>query len=1169
MRPFTHLHLHTQYSLLDGAIKLGPLMERAAALGMPAVAMTDHGNLFGAVDFYEKARAAGVKPILGCETYIAAGSRFDKVGRERDESGFDAINHLLLLAMNETGYRNLVTLVSKGYLEGFYYKPRIDLDLLREHAEGLIATSGCLSSMVCRAILDGDAERAWRVVEDFSRIFPDRFYLELQRHGIPAQDQVNAELVKMAADLGLPLVATNDAHYLEQGDHTHHDVLLCIGTAANLEDPKRFRFDGQGFYVRDGDEMRELFHDHPSAVEATLEIAERCSLEIETGRYHLPEYQVPAGRTREQVLEEQAWAGLRRRLGLEPDEPFPSKHRVYEERMKSELGVIQSMGFAGYFLIVADFIDHARRSGIPVGPGRGSSAGSLAAWGLGITGVDPIEYDIIFERFLNPERVSMPDIDVDFCMRGRDQVIRYVAEKYDGTKTPSPDQMRVAQIATFGTLQAKAAIRDVGRVLGMPYGDVDRIAKLVPETLGIKLEEAIAQSPDLRARIEADGQVARLFETARKLEGLTRHASKHAAGVVIGTEPLIRSVPLYRDARTGDVMTQYDMRCVEKVGLIKFDFLGLKTLTVIADAERAIRTREPSFSIEAVPLDDAATYDLLCKGDTEGVFQVESSGMTDLVVKLRPRQFKELIPLVALYRPGPLNSGMVDDYVNRKHGITKVDYMLPELAEITAETLGVIVYQDQVLQIANKLAGYSLGEADLLRRAMGKKKVEEMAQQRERFVSGCTRNGIDAGRAAEVFDLIAEFAEYGFAKSHSTAYALITYQTAWLKANHPHEYLAALLTVEAGNHDKLARYIAHARAQGIEVLPPDVNESAHDFTVAAGGLRFGMAGVKNVGEGAVEAILEARRAEGGRFRDLFDFAQRIDGRRVNRRVVESLVKGGAFDSLHPNRAAVWASLDPALERGAAAQRDREIGQASLFGGAAAASAGEALRLADTAPWTERERLGFEKELLGFYVTGHPLAVVAPELARFADVRAGNAAEYDGREVRAGGLVTALRETRSRRGETMAFGTLEDLEGAFDLVLFPAPYARLRALLKRALEPEAGSPPLPLLVSGKLEAGDPPKLLVDDAVTIEEAEVRFAKRLRLEVVAAEASRDRLLALRQALGQHPGDCPVLLSVRIPGESETVIALPDAWAVDPGDGLLRALDQLFGRRVAEVVV
>jgi len=1166
-RPFAHLHLHTQYSLLDGAIKLGPLFDRAAALGMPAVAMTDHGNLFGAIEFYEQARTRGVRPILGCEVYVAAGSRFDKERRERDEGGFDAISHLLLLAMDETGYRNLMYLVSKGYLEGFYYRPRIDLDLLRARSAGLIATSGCLSSMVSRAILEGNAARAWTLVEDFARIFPDRFYLELQRHGLPAQDQVNAELVKMAADLRLPLVATNDAHYLEQGDHTHHDVLLCIGTAANVDDAKRFRFDGEGFYVRDGDEMAELFHDHPSAVAATLEIAERCAVEIEMGRYHLPEYQVPAGKTREQVLEEQAWAGLRQRLGLEADEPIPGGHRAYEARMKHELGVIQSMGFAGYFLIVADFIDYARRHAIPVGPGRGSAAGSLAAWSLGITGIDPIEYDIIFERFLNPERISMPDIDVDFCMRGRDQVIRYVADKYGGA-TGDHDGMRVAQIATFGTLQAKAAIRDVGRALGMPFGDVDRIAKAVPDTLGISLDEALAQSPELRARVEGDGQVARLFETARKLEGLTRHASKHAAGVVISTDPLIESVPLYRDPRSGDIMTQYDMRCVEKIGLIKFDFLGLKTLTVIADAERLIReSGQVDFSIDAIPLDDRRSYELLCSGDTEGVFQVESPGMTDLAAKLKPHCLKDVIALVALYRPGPLGSGMVEDFINRKHGLTRVEYLLPELEELTAETLGVIVYQDQVLQIANKLGGYTLGEADLLRRAMGKKKPAEMAKQRERFVSGCLANGIARDKAQKVFELMAEFAGYGFPKAHSTAYALITYQTSYLRANHPREYLAALLTVESGNHDKLARYIAHARAKAIEILPPDVNESQRDFAVAGGGIRFGLAGVKNVGEGAIEAIAEARQA--GRFRDLFDFSQRVDARRVNRRVVESLVKCGAFDSLHPNRAAVWASLDAALERGAAAQRDREIGQTSLFGSASSAAAGDAPRLAEVAAWTERERLGYEKELLGFYVTGHPLAAIAPDLARVCDVRSGSAAERDGRDVRAGGLLTGLRETRTRAGQTMAFGTLEDLEGVFDLVVFAEPYTRLRALLRSAAEPDAGSPPLPLLVTGKLEAGDPPKILVRDAVPLEQAAERLATRLHIALTAAEASRDRLLALRRALGDHRGDCPVLLHVRVPGESETVIALSEGWSVDPNESLLQELDALFGRRVAERVL
>ncbi|RIL07099.1 MAG: DNA polymerase III subunit alpha [Proteobacteria bacterium] len=1167
-RPFAHLHLHTQFSLLDGAIKHKALFQRAKSIGMPAVAMTDHGNLFGAVEFYENARGAGVKPILGCEVYVASGSRHAKEKRERDESGFDAISHLLLLAMNDTGYRNLMYLVSMGYLEGFYYRPRIDLDLLRERSEGLIATSGCLSSMVSRAILDRDADRAWRLVEDFASIFDGRFYLEMQRHGIPAQDQVNAELIKMAADLRLPLVATNDAHYLEADDHDPHDVLLCIGTAANLEDEKRFRFDGHGFYVKDGDEMWEVFSDHPSAVEATLEIAERCNVELEMGKYHLPEYQVPAGRTREQVMEEQAWAGLRARLGLDPDEPLPNKYGVYAERMKHELSVIQTMGFAGYFLIVADFIGYARRNGIPVGPGRGSSAGSLVAYGLGITGVDPIEYDIIFERFLNPERISMPDIDVDFCMRGRDQVIRYVAEKYDGTAKPQPDEMRVAQIVTFGTLQAKAAIRDVGRVMGMSFGDVDRIAKLVPETLGIKLEDALAQSPDLRARIEADGQVARLFEVARKLEGLTRHASKHAAGVVIGNRPLVEIVPLYRDAKSGDIMTQYDMRCVEKVGLIKFDFLGLKTLTVIADAEKLIRAKDPAFSVDAIPMDDAATYDLLCGGDTEGVFQVESSGMTDLVIKLKPRTFKEIIPLVALYRPGPLGSGMVDDYVNRKNGVTRVEYLLPELEEITAETLGVIVYQDQVLQIANKLAGYSLGEADLLRRAMGKKKAEEMAKQRDRFVDGAVERGIDKADAARVFDLIAEFAEYGFAKSHSTAYALITYQTAYLKANHPREYLAALLTIESGNHDKLTRYIAHAREKGIEIKQPDVNESARDFAVAGDAIRFGLAGIKNVGEGAIEAILDAR-VSGGPFRTLFDFSQRVDARRVNRRVVESLVKGGAFDSLHANRASVWGALDAALERGAAAQRDREIGQGSLFGSAGGDRPVQPdPKLPEVAAWTDRERLQYEKELLGFYVTGHPLGAVAPLLARFTDVRSSGTEGREGRDVRIGGLLTQLRETRTKSGAAMAFGTLEDLEGAFDLVIFSEPFARLRPLLKSALEPGPGQPPVPLVLSGKLEAGDPPKLLVREALPLEQAEQKLASRLRVDVLDSEASRDRLVALRRMFQGRPGDCPVLVHLRIPGESETLIALPDACAVEPAEDLVQEVNALFGRPVAEWV-
>ena len=1166
--PFVHLHLHSQYSLLDGAIKIDPLFERAKALNMPAVALTDHGNLFGAVEFYERARDTGIKPILGCEVYLATGSRFSKEKREKDSSGYDAINHLLLLASNQTGYRNLVYLVSKAYLEGFYYKPRIDLELLRAHSEGLIATSGCLSSMVSRAITGGQVQEAWGLVEEFSGIFPDRFYLELQRHGISDQDRVNAELVKMSVDMGLPLLATNDCHYLSQGDHAHHEALLCIGTASTLEDPNRFKFDGQGFYLKSGDEMAQVFRDHPSAIANTLEIAERCELDlgIDTGEYHLPDFQVPAGTTKDEVLEAASWRGLRERLGLAPDEPIPPKFSVYQKRLEHELGVIGPMGFAGYFLIVADFIDFARREGIPVGPGRGSAAGSLAAYSLGITGVDPIEYDITFERFLNPERISMPDIDVDFCMRGRDRVIQYVAEKYNGE---GDDEMRVAQIITFGKLQARAAIRDVGRVLGMPYGDVDRIAKMVPETLGITLNDAIEQSADLRACAEADGQVAKLLETARGLEGLTRHASTHAAGVVIGDRPLIEQVPLYRDPKSGDVMTQFDMRCVEKLGLIKFDFLGLKTLTTISDAERRIReTRDPDFRLEDAPLDDPKTYALLSSGDTEGVFQVESAGMTDLVAKLRPQNFKELIPIVALYRPGPLGSGMVDDFINRKNGLTQVKYLTPELEELTADTLGVIVYQDQVLQIANRLAGYSLGEADLLRRAMGKKKPKEMAQQRERFVSGAVERNIDRQKAEEVFKLMAEFAGYGFAKSHSTAYALITFQTAYLKANYEREYLAALMTTEAGNHDKLGRYIRYARQREIELLPPDVNESARDFTVVSGGIRFGLAGVKNVGEGAIDSILEGRGGTGGRFNSLFDFADRIDGRRVNRRVVESLIKCGAFDSLHDNRAAVWAGLDSALEAGAAVQRDREIGQESLFGGAA----GGELRgpeLPETPEWAERQRLDLEKQLLGFYVSGHPLALAAERLGRFAEVTSNDTEGSDGREVRVGGILTSLRETRTRRGALMAFGTLEDLHGSFDLVIFSEPFAQFGSLIKGAIEGDGETGPIPLLVSGTLEAGDPPKILVRGVLELERAEEKLSTQLEVTVREDEASPDRLHALRDLLEKNPGECQVVVRLVIPGESETLLALNGAPGVRANAALLADVDGLFGRCVTELSI
>ncbi|MBJ22444.1 MAG: DNA polymerase III subunit alpha [Deltaproteobacteria bacterium] len=1180
--PFVHLHLHTQYSLLDGAIKHNPLFERANAANMPAVAQTDHGNLFGTVEFYEKARANGVKPIIGCELYFAGGSRFDREKKQRAETGYDAINHLLLLAMDATGYSNLMKLVSKAYLEGFYYKPRIDWSLLEKHHQGLICTSGCLSAPVPRTIIAQEGDKAWTMAEDFQRLFGDRYYLEVQRHGIQDQEIVNQELFKMHHEMGIPLVATNDAHYLNEHDHEDHDVLLCVGTAANVSDEKRFRFDGAGFYVKDGDAMREIFHDYPQAVESTLEIAERCDVEIPMGEYHMPDYQVPAGKSLDDVMEEQAWTGLRTKLGMAPDEPFEGDRNLYVERLNHELGVIKEMGFPGYFLIVADFINYAKANDIPVGPGRGSSAGSLVAYGMNITNVDPIEYDIIFERFLNPERISMPDIDVDFCMRGREQVIRYVAEKYDGVAPERVegdprheldgqyDEMKVAQIVTFGTLQAKAAIRDVGRVLGMGFGDVDRIAKLVPEMLGIKLADAIVQSPELRAAMDSDGQVKRLLDTAMTLEGLPRHASKHAAGVVIGTRPLIDMVPLYKDSKSGDVMTQYNMGCVEQIGLIKFDFLGLKTLTLMADAERMIRKKEgfEDFDVNAIPMDDETTFDLLCGGDTEGVFQVESSGMTDLVLKLKPRTFREIIPLVALYRPGPLQSGMVDDYVARKSGATKTEYLHPSIVDLTEETLGVIVYQDQVLQIAQRMAGYSLGEADMLRRAMGKKKADVMQKQRQRFVDGAAENHIDKGEAGRVFDLIVEFAGYGFPKAHSTAYAYITYQTAYLKANHPAEYLASVLTIESVNHDRLSRYIAHVREKGIEILPPDTNESEQDFGVVEGAIRFGFAGIKNVGAGAIEVILEARRSAGP-FKSLFDFADRVDARKVNRRVVEALVKCGAFDSLHAARASAWASIDFALERAAAAQRDRAVGQESLFGGMNEGGGLDEPKLVETANWGERERLSHEKELLGFYVTGHPLSSVGPLLARFTDTTALATEGKGGREIRAGGLLTSLRETRTKRGQRMGFGQFEDLEGGFELVIFSEPFEQHVELLRLAKD-ETNSDgergPIPLVIRGTLEEGDPPKILVRDVTRLDQAEGKLSASLRLRVQSPDVTRDRLIALKRLLESHAGDCGVYLHITIPGESETVLGVGGIRGVAPSVELCREVDRLFGRPVTE---
>jgi DNA polymerase-3 subunit alpha len=1123
---FAHLHLHTQYSILDGAISIEKLMERAKASGMPAVAMTDHGNLFGAVGFHEAAVRAGVKPIIGCEVYVAQGSRFD---RDPETGGFNGMNHLLLLAMNDQGYRNLVRLVSKGYLEGFYYKPRIDLELLRQHHEGLIATSGCLSATVPSAIVNGRVKEAWEKLETFQRIFGDRLYLELQRHGIPDQETVNRELADMHQELRIPLIATNDAHYLQACDAHPHEALLCVQTGKTLDDPKRFRFTGQGFYVKDADEMLELFHDVPDAVRNTLEVAERCSFVLETGRLQLPEFATPPGETVDGYLEKLARRGLSERLCGDPDAPLPGSRGSYVQRLRYELDIIARCGYSGYFLIVWDFVRFAREQGIAVGPGRGSAAGSLAAYALRIVDIDPVEYQIPFERFLNPERVSMPDIDIDFCMNRRAEVLRYVEEKYNGE---GEDGRRVAGIVTFGTMQAKAALRDVGRVMGIPFADVDRIAKMVPNALGITLEEAHASSKELRDHVAQNPQGKELFELARSLEGQIRNPGKHPAGVVISQRPLLEVTPLYRDSRTKEVVTQFDYRDVEKLGLVKFDLLGLRTLTIIQHAVQQIcERRAPDFSIESAPLDDARTYEGLCKGDTEGVFQLESSGMTDLVVKTQPRHFTDLIALNAIYRPGPLKSGMVDDFVNRRHGRTKVEYLLPELEEILAETYGVILYQDQVLQIANRLASFTLGEGDLLRRAMGKKIPEEMEQQRARFVEGCVQNGHPEKKVEQLFALIYQFAGYGFGKAHSAAYGLLTHQTAYLKAHYPAEFTAAMMSAEWREHDKLQRYMRDAEKRGIRILPPSVNESDADFAVSddGRGIRFGLRGCKNVGEGAVESILEARR-EKGPFEGLFDFCERVDSGRVNRRVVESLVRCGAFDFTKATRASLWESVGRALERGQKAQRERASGQGSLF---AEVDLPREPPLRELAEWNRSECLAGEREIVGFYITGHPLLEHEETLDHFATARAASADErLRGHKVRMGGILRALTPKKTQRGGLMARAVLEDLSGTLNVVLFPAVFEKHVELL-RSEEP--------LLFEGTLQVEtERAELHVEDVVAIEEAWSHFTQTLSIRLDAERVNAVVLDRLRRLLDPVPGKVPVCLEIALPNGTEAVLEL-----------------------------
>jgi DNA polymerase III subunit alpha len=1161
MSQFVHLHLHTDYSMLDGACDVEKLCHRAKELGMPAVAMTDHGNIFGAVHFVNAAKTAGIKPIIGCELYVC---KKDDHRIERTPPEGDTYNHLLVLAENEEGYRNLVKITSEASLHGFYYKPRVSKSFLAEHAQGLIALSGCLKGEVAEFLMEDNYDAARQAAAMYADIFgKQNFFLEIQDQGLEMEHRIHPALFRLEKDLGLPLVATNDSHYLCEDDAHAQDVMVCIQTGKSIQDPNRMKFQGTGFYVKSHDEMYQVFKDAPDVLSRTLAIAERCHVRLEKVSNPFPHFEVPEGYTLDSYFEHVTREGFAQRMETirQLAASRQPKHGVaeYEQRLSRELAIIQQMKFSGYFLIVWDFVRYARENNIPVGPGRGSAAGSLVSYSLRITDLDPLQHELFFERFLNPERISMPDIDMDFCMNRRGKVIDYVTRKYG--------RENVAQIITFGTMAAKAAIKDVGRAMDVPYSDVDRIAKMVPTTLNIKLETAIKESPALQQAYENDSQVKQLIDTAMKLEGLVRNAGVHAAGVVISPRPLNELVPLYR-TKNDEIVTAFDMVAIEKMGLLKMDFLGLTTLTILDDTLKLIaQTRGEKLELKALPLQDQVTYEkVFHSGLTSGVFQFESHGMRDVLRRYQPNTIEDLTALNALYRPGPIQGGMIDYFIDRKHGRKRIEYELPELEEILKETFGVIVYQEHVMQIANRLAGYSMGEADLLRRAMGKKKPEEMAKQRERFVEGAVERGYPRAKIEKIFDLLAKFAEYGFPKAHSAAYALLAYQTAYLKTHYPVEFMAALLTSVTGSTDDVVKYINECREMGIAVEPPDINVSDANFTPHGQAIRFGLAAVKNVGHNAIESIVAARK-EVGKFKSIYEFCEKVDLRLLNKRVVESLIKSGAMDSLG-RRAQLMAVLDKAMDHAQKAQRDKESGQHGLFGvfQPDEAQAPE-VRLPDTPDWDEHTRLASEKEILGFFITGHPLDRYREKLE---DLRALSIAELSAMKSSTGkdeslstaGMITNLRVLKSKKGDFYAQAALEDISGSMDMLVFPDAYKKLQDKLKALTD-------VPVLVRGgvRIEEGANPKLTVNDISSLEDVKVTLPSSLRVRVPIESASEEIVDQLHLLFSQRKGEAKVLFDVERTGDFMVVMEA-EGYNVLPDRAFIARVEELCGRGAVRVI-
>ncbi|MBI5386303.1 MAG: DNA polymerase III subunit alpha [Verrucomicrobia bacterium] len=1205
---FVHLHLHSEFSLLDGACRLDRLVDRARALKFPALALTDHGVLFGAIDFYKAAREAGIKPIIGCEVYVAPGSRTEKKSPGGRGGEY---HHLTLLAKDESGYRNLIKLATEAHLTGFYYKPRIDKELLAQHKDGLIALSGCLAGEIPDAIVGDDLKKARETIDWFKQTLgAENFYLELQNHGLADQVKVNRHLLQWSKEFGLKCVATNDVHYLEKAHSHAHDLLICIGTQTTVNDPKRLSYQPEQFFLRSADEMKALFAEAPGAITTTLEVAEKCNLEIEFGKLHYPVFTPPEGRTREGYLRQLLAEGLRRRYTLraridgkefvvegiddpsrlptyqpgarvesrEPNAPAPEafdpsvaaaaeaianrKSQIAEaiqvvlDRLKLELAVIEKTGFISYFLIVGDFIRYGRSVGISC-VARGSAAGSIVTYLLEISNVDPIQYGLLFERFLNPERVNPPDIDIDFADDRRADVIEYVRQKYG--------RECVAQIITFGTMGAKSVVRDVGRAMGLSYGECDRLAKMIPNDLKMTLRKALEQSPDFKTAYDTEEITRELVDNALVLEDLTRNASVHAAGVVIGPEPLVNLLPLRQD-EDGTIVTQYAMNPVGDLGLLKMDFLGLKTLTVIRNTcEMVKRTQGLDVPIDRLPLDDQKTYDLLNKGNTVGVFQLESGGMRDLCRRFQISSVEHITALVALYRPGPMD--LIPDFIERRHGRAKIEYAHPLLEGISKETYGVLIYQEQVMQAAQILAGYTLGGADLLRRAMGKKKIEEMQKQRARFVEGAAKvNKIPAAQANTIFDLLEKFAGYGFNKSHAAAYAIVAYQTAYLKANYPVEFLAAMMTNEMGTTDKLAVVLNEAKVMGVEVLPPDVNEGDVFFAPAPlksqisnlksqnGAIRFGLAAIKGVGEMAVRSILEARE-QGGKFTSLAELCERVDARAVNRKALEALIKCGACDCFGETRATLLASLDRVMTRAASVIADRARGQSSLFEMMSGPAEKKLDALPRLAEWPQSQLLAAEKELLGFYVTGHPLTPFAPLLEKYCLHNSVTAKEVPPRTLtRVGGMISAVQQGVSKKSnKPYAMVTIEDLEGSMSMLVMNENYDKYRPLL---------TPNAALLVIGEVNnAEDKPKIFPQEIMLLEDAPKKFTRQVHLRLQAVHLTPEKLEPIHQLIAAHPGKCPLFLCFRQPGGEMVFVQANDHFSVTPSAALQQAVDALLG--------